>query len=77
MHDDRPADAEDVLVDLKDARAELNYVFPSEVLEPGRAYTVALTVIRSAEGPDYDNLEPFWSNYGVGAVGAGVLVTGL
>ncbi len=75
VYDDRPTDADDVLFDLKDAREELNYVFPSEVLEVGRAYTVALTVIRSAEGPDYDNLEAFWSNYGVGAVGAGVLVT--
>jgi hypothetical protein len=77
VYDDRPADADDVLLDLKDAREELNYVFPSEVLEAGRAYTMALTVIRTAEGPDYDNLEAFWSNYGVGAVGAGVLVTGI
>lgn len=77
VHDDRPDAADEVLLDLRDAREELNYVFPASVFEPARGYSVALTVIRSAEGPDYDNLEAFWSNYGVGAVGAGVLGTAL
>ena len=73
--DDRPESADDVLWDLKDAREELNYVVPAAAFAPGRYYSVALTVIRSADGPDYDNLQVFFSNYGVGAVGHGVVAT--
>ena len=77
IYDDRPESADDILWDLKDARQELNYVVPASAFEPGRYYSLALTVIRAADGPDYDNLEVFWSNYGVGAIGAGVVVTAL
>jgi len=73
--DDRPTSADDVVWDLKDAREELNYVFPASAFTPGRYYSLALTVIRGADGPDYDNLEAFWSNYGVGAIGNGIIVT--
>ncbi len=75
IYDDRPSGADDVLLDLRDAREELNYVLPAEIFEPGTVYSVALTGIRAAQGRDYSNLEAFWSNYGVGSVGAGVLAT--
>jgi len=74
--DDRPANTEEIIADLRDAGSRDRYVFPPEAFpESGVAYGVALVGIRAADGPDFHNFETFWSNFGVGAVGTGYVTT--
>lgn len=71
--EDRPQTTEEIILQLRDAGSVERYMFPADAFPGAGNYGLALVGIRTADGPDFQGFERFWSNFGVGAIGTGYI----